>query len=94
MGPFESYCDMHHGSMVDWYESDADSEYINYVVPQEHGNHYKTKILEMKDGLCFKAKDEFEINVSHYTSKILMDAMHQDELKKDSSTNIRIDYKN
>ena len=45
MGPYESYCDMNHASMVDWYESNADKEYVNYIVPQEHGNHIKTKRL-------------------------------------------------
>ena len=32
--------------------------------------------------------------VSHYNSKTLKDAMHIDELKKDNSTNIRIDFIN
>ena len=94
MGPHESYCDMHHASMVDWYKSDADNEYVNYIMPQEHGNHIKTKILEINNGLCFEAADEMEINVSHYSAKMLMDSMHQNELKKDKNTIIRIDYKN
>lgn len=94
MGPHESYCDMHHASMVDWYKSDADNEYVNYIMPQEHGNHIKTKILEINNGLCFEAADEMEINVSHYSTKMLMDSMHQNELKKDKNTIIRIDYKN
>ncbi len=93
MGPCENYCDMHHASMIDFYESDAEKEYVNYIMPQEHGNHIKTKILEIKDGLCFEA-DEMEINVSHYSAKMLMDSMHQNELKKDENTIIRIDYKN
>lgn len=94
MGPFENYCDMHHGSMVSWFESDADSEYVNYIMPQEHGNHIKTKVLEINGGLCFEAEDEMEINVSRYSAKTLMDAMHQDELKKDESVTVRVDYKN
>ncbi len=94
MGPYESYCDMHHGSMIDWYKSDADSEYVNYIMPQEHGNHYKTKILNISNGLSFETKDFMEINVSHYNSKILYEASHQDELRKDGCTNVRIDYKN
>lgn len=94
MGPHENYCDMKHASMIDWYESDADREYVNYIMPQEHGNHIRTKVLEIKDGLTFEAADTMEINVSHYTSKMLMDARHQDELKKSQYTNIRIDYKN
>ena len=93
MGPYESYCDMNHASMVDWYESNADKEYVNYIVPQEHGNHIKTKRLSVKNGLCFEA-DCMEFNVSHYTSEMLMKATHQDKLIKSDCTNIRIDYKN
>ncbi len=94
MGPYENYCDMHHGSMIDWYESDADSEYVGYIMPQEHGNHIKTKVLEIKGGLSFETDGEMEINVSRYSAKTLMDAMHQDELKKDEFITVRIDYKN
>ena len=36
----------------------------------------------------------FEINVSHYNSKSLTEALHIDELKEDDATYIRIDYKN
>ena len=94
MGPYENYCDMFRGSMVDWYQSDADSEYVNYVMPQEHGNHINTKELSIKDGLTFVAETKMDINVSHYSAHVLMKAKHQDEITKDENTIIRIDYKN
>lgn len=94
MGPYENYCDMHHASMIDWYESSADGEYVNYIMPQEHGNHIKTKVLDIKNGLSFEAAENMEFNVSHYTAEMLMQACHQDELTKSDCTNIRIDYKN
>lgn len=94
MGELESYCDMHRASMIDMYESDADREYVPYIMPQEHGNHTAVKTLEMKDGLTFAAEKTFDINVSRYTSDMLTKAMHWDELIKDNATNIRIDYKN
>ncbi len=94
MGPYENYCDMHHASMIDWYESSADGEYVNYIMPQEHGNHIKTKVLNIKNGLSFETEQCMEFNVSHYTTEMLMKATHQNEIKKDICTNIRIDYKN
>lgn len=94
MGPFENYIDMHRASSVDWYESDAANEFVNYIVPQEHGNHTKTKVLEFIDGLIFEAQDGMEFNVSEYTAEALMKAMHQDELQKSDFINLRIDYKN
>ena len=39
------------------------------------------------------ADDEFEFNVSLYTSDALTKAMHTNELKPNGKTNIRIDYK-
>ena len=93
MGPYENYADMNHASMVDFYDSDADKEYVPYVMPQEHGNHTKTKLLTMENGLTFTADTQMEINVSHYTAKALASAMHTDELVKSDSTVIRIDYK-
>lgn len=94
VGPLESYCDMRRASMTDWYESDADSEYVPYIMPQEHGNHTGVKVLETERGLTFAAENTFDINVSHYTKEMLSEATHWDELKKDVGTNIRIDYKN
>ncbi len=93
MGPYESYIDMHHSSMIDRYESDADKEYVNYIMPQEHGNHIKTKVLDMKNGLSFES-DNMDINVSRYSSETLMYAWHQNEIAKSDCVNIRIDYKN
>lgn len=94
MGPNENYCDMHHGSMIDFYESSAADEFVNYIYPQEHGNHIKTKLLDFKNGLTFEAETEMEFNVSEYTSEALYKAGHQNEIKKCESTVLRIDYKN
>ena len=94
MGPYENYCDMHHASMVGWYESDADSEYVPYVMPQEHGNHTKTKILEMAGSLRFEAETEMDFCVTRYTAETLCKAMHWDELEKAPFVLVRIDYKN
>lgn len=94
MGPEETYCDMHHYAKMGMYESDAASEYVPYIMPQEHGNHFNTKCLETENGLCFTADGSFEINVSEYTSEALTKAMHTDELEKADNIIVRIDYKN
>ena len=93
-GDSENYCDMHYHTKVGFYESTADKEYVNYIVPQEHGNHTKTKALWMSEGLTFRTDNEFEFNVSHYSAETLMKAMHIDEIEKEDATIIRIDYKN
>ena len=91
-GPYESYCDMCHASSVGLYESSAEREYVNYVRPQEHGNHNKTKMLKIGN-LKFETNDEFEFNVSKYSTEMLYKAAHTDELKTDGKIHLRIDYK-
>lgn len=93
MGENENYCDMHHHARMGMYESSAQNEYVNYVMPQEHGNHTRAKLLQMKNGITFRSDGEFEFNVSQYDAEALTKAMHTDELYKNGFTNIRIDYK-
>lgn len=92
-GPLESYCDLHHCSTVDWHESDADREYVNYVRPQEHGNHWNTKELLIDNSFEFRADDTMEISVLHHDVMDIHNANHTDELHKSKFTNVRIDYK-
>lgn len=91
-GPFESYCDLCHASRVGMYKSTAENEYVNYVRPQEHGNHNKTKMLKIGN-LKFETVDEFEFNVSKYSTAMLYKAEHTDELGTDGKIHLRIDYK-
>ena len=93
-GPVENYCDMMLHTTTGWYESDTGKEFVNYSMPQEHGNHSNCRKLCMENGLCFTACEKFEINVSKYDSKALTKAMHTDELSENGYTNVRIDYKN
>lgn len=74
------------------YESSAENEYVNYVRPQEHGNHIKTKMLKIGN-LKFESADEFEFNVSKFSTAMLYKAEHTDELKTDGKVHLRIDYK-
>lgn len=45
MGEKENYCDMCHHTKIGKYSSSAEKEYVNYIMPQEHGNHTKTRML-------------------------------------------------
>ena len=87
----ESYCDIKAHAPVDLYQSCARQEYVNYVRPQEHGNHYNTKLLTIGD-MTFRGKC-FDANVSNYNAYMLDDAQHTDELKSDGLVHLRIDYK-
>ena len=92
-GPYENYCDMNAHAKTSVYSSCAEDEYVDYVVPQEHGTHTGVKWLEMGNGLVFESDTAFEINISKYTKEELTRAMHSNELMSNGKTNIRIDYK-
>ncbi len=91
-GPAESYVDMHNGSKMGMYESDVRGEYVDYVKPQEHGNHYNTKYLAI-GGYEFVGNEGFEFNVSSYCADTLATTAHNFELKEDEYNTLRIDYK-
>ena len=92
-GPMENYCDLHAHAPVGFYESCAEQEYVHYVRPQEHGNHYGVRELSLADKLHFTSDRSFECKISQYSTMALTDAEHTDELKKDGNTHIRVDYK-
>ena len=83
---------MHHAAPVGMYESTAENEYVNYVRPQEHGNHTETKMLKIGN-LEFNSEQGFEFNVSEYSISALTKAQHTDELVKDGKIHLRLDYK-
>ena len=89
-GPLESYCDMRHASTINLYTSSADSEYVPYIYPQEHGNHTGVRMLSL-DKIKFTGND-LDCNVSSYSSKELTAATHTNELKKCGKTFVRVDY--
>ena len=91
-GPAESYRDMCHAGSIGLYHSDAESEYVHYVRPQEHGNHTATKMLRIGK-LEFWAEHDMEIQVSNYSTEALLKAEHTDELIADGKVHLRTDYK-
>lgn len=90
-GPYESYCDMCHAGYVGMFLSAADYEYVNYIRPQEHGNHTDAKMLCI--GKMQFESDYFDFNVSSYSTEALTQAEHINELVKSGRTHLRIDYK-
>ena len=91
-GPYESYVDMHHASKLGLYNSTAENEYVNYIKPQEHGNHFGCRYLKLGKYEIISDND-FEIRVGEYSTKELTEKAHNFELEKDGKTHVRIDYK-
>ena len=93
-GPGENYCDLSRYATCGFWSSDAKSEYVPYIMPQEHGNHTDVRYLAFENGPTFVADAPFECNVSQYSTQDLFKATHINEMKKDGLTHVRIDYKN
>ena len=90
-GPGEAYVDMHADARLGLYSSSPEKEYVNYVKPQEHGNHYGAKYLSL--GEYEFIGDGFEFAVSEYSREELSTKKHAHELSKNGLANVRIDYK-
>ena len=93
MGPYENYCDMSHHVRADYFSSTADEEYVNYVYPQEHGNHRGVRYATIEDKVRFTTDTAFELNVSRYSIDQLWKAKHTDEIGDSYATHVRVDYK-
>ncbi len=92
-GPFDCYCDMTHHTTTEFFSSTPQKEYVNYIRPQEHGNHLGVKWADFDGKLRVESKGAFEMCISEYGIKAIEKATHINELKKDKNTHIRIDYK-
>ena len=92
VGPGESYIDLRHYEGYGLWNATAEEEYVPYLKPQEHGNHYGVSYLAF-DGLQFIAETPFECRVSQYSAHELFQKQHAAELQKDGVTHVRIDYK-
>lgn len=92
MGPHENFCDMNLHTKVGRYKSSAAAEYVPYIKPQDHGNHTRTKRLDICT-LRFESDGEFVSNVSEYSTLAQTAAAHTDELLKCGGSILRVDYK-
>ncbi len=93
MGPMESYCDSMHHSRMDWHESSAEKEYVNYIKPQEHGNHTGVKELQIDNTIKFSCESGMDINISDYDFLDIYQAEHTNDFSKAAGSILRVDYK-
>lgn len=93
-GPFESYCDKHHGSYMGMFETSVQRLHEDYIRPQENGSHYGCKYLTLSDSdaeLLITAEQPFSFNVSEYTLEELTHKKHSYELNSCGYTMLALD---
>ena len=96
LGPFENYADRKTGAMAARHESTVGAEYVDYVMPQEHGHHAEVRWLELAAGrgapvLRVEAAALLEFNASHFTAEDLYAAKHTTDLTPRAETILYLD---
>ena len=93
-GPHESYVDRKAGVRVGRFIGTVDDQYVNYVVPQEHGNHTEVRWLAVRsrsDRLLVHSGQPCEASVSHYPQESLEICRHSWDLVRAPETWITLD---
>jgi beta-galactosidase len=94
MGPYESYSDLHCGSFVGLFDTSAEDSYVDYIRPQEHGNHIDCEFVKVYGGFTVHADQHLlSFNISCYTQEQLQNTAHNYELEKQPFNTLCIDYK-
>lgn len=97
MGPGENYIDMCAAAKMGLFSSTVTGEYVDYIRPQEHGNHTGVHWAYVYDdlgrGLLFEGDRTFEFMASHFTAQDLEQAHNRADLTPRAQSFVRIDYK-
>ncbi|RRJ98055.1 DUF4981 domain-containing protein [Opitutaceae bacterium TAV4] len=104
-GPFESYSDRRRGALLGIHENTITNEYVDYVMPQEHGHHTETRWLELTPSPASHSTSPsplpplhiiasgplLEFNATHYSAEDLYAATHTHELTPRPETILYLD---
>ena len=96
-GPVENYADRKTGSLLARYDTTVAGEYVDYVMPQEHGHHTETRWLELSASdrkaptVHIAAAPLLEFNATHFTVEDLYAAKHTTDLKPRAETIVYLD---
>ena len=96
LGPEETYADRLHGAKLGIFSRTAAEDCAPYLLPQETGNHEQVRWAEITDeyghGMRVTAAGgtRFATSLLPYSSLMLEDALHQNELPKPRHTFLRL----
>ena len=98
MGPGESYIDKHRSSYMGKFSSKVASQLVDYIMPQENGNHFNTYWMTLTDNekngfAVFTEGAPFEFSALPYSPSELEKAKHSFELGTSNKTVLLVDYK-
>ena len=95
-GPLENYSDRKSGEKIGLYENSVSGEYVDYVVPQEHGHHTDARWLELASAggraLRVQGHPILEFNATLYSAEALYAAGHTIDLEPSPHTILYLDH--
>ncbi len=94
-GPWENYRDRAVGAALGRYDSSVDEQYVDYVVPQAHGNHCDVRWLLVHDGaagvVCVFARPG-ECTATRFDDAALFAARHPTDLVAADVVHVQLDH--
>lgn len=94
LGPLENYSDSRQAAYQGVFTSSVDDLFVNYVKPQENGNHMECDwvgLTKENKALLVKTENTFDYSVSRYEAIDLEKAKHTIDLKKRDYVVLNID---
>ncbi|MDB6128386.1 MAG: putative beta-galactosidase, partial [Verrucomicrobia bacterium] len=94
-GPLENYQDRNRSSILAVHRSTVTSQYVPYIVPQEHGNHTDVRWIALENpagGVRFTSEKLMESSASHFTAHDLYVAKHTTDLAPRPEVHLNLDH--
>lgn len=96
-GPFETYPDRKTGAKVGIWQSSADTEYVPYLIPQDHGNKTDVRWLAVRntEGQGFRVEAVsglLNFSLHNYSTDNLTRAVYPFQLYKPGYLTLNVDY--
>lgn len=96
-GPGEAYPDRHKACYKGHFKSTVTDNFVPYIRPTENSAHFESIFGAVTDndgkGLIFIADSDFSFNAMHFTSEMLDETLHDDELVPLRETVVNIDLR-
>ena len=95
-GPGENYQDSRQANLISHYQQPVNSLFENYPMPQDNGNRQDIRWLSLRDnagnGIFIQPRQPINFSLWPYSSQMVQQAQHIDELTPDSCLTLNLDH--
>ena len=96
-GPFENYSDRKTAADLGVWKTTVSGEYVDYVMPQEHGHHTDVRWLELSSAargapaLRVQGAPTLEFNATHHSAEHLFACLHTPDVRAEPGVLLYLD---